>query len=645
MKRYLLLAAASGAALPQLLQGQQALPEIQVTATRAPVAVDEVPAAVTIITGESLRQRGIVSLIDALREVPGAALVQTGSYGAVTSIFLRGGESDYTKLLIDGVPVNAPGGSLNLAHLTTDEIERIEVVRGPAGVLYGADAMSGVIQVITREGSRRTAGEVSARGGSFGAMEFAGRAAGGTGGWNYSAGASRLSSDGIYDFNSGYRNATGNASLGWSGNGGSIRLTGRYGDALARFPTDGNGNVVDRNQSTRDRALTLGMTAERRLGSRVKAAVLATMHRLSTLAEDPQDGPDDVSGYGFASERDATQTRAGIEGRMEWAAGDGASVALSGGVERESEKQDSWAMSDYGEGPFREDGHFEADRSTRFAAAQLRASPFASVLLQAGVRHDDNSAFGGFTTARIGAQWHPAGPARIWAAAGSSFKAPTFSEVFAEGPWEIGNPDLEPEKGRSLEGGVEYTAGRIRMSVSAYHQEFENFIQYLYAAPDQPTYLNLGAAETRGVEVALSARLDGRTSLSGQVSLMRSEVTDTGAVSSPVFALGRSLQRRPSATAALTLARSVGPGSVSVTGNWVGERDDADYRSFPAERITLPSYLTVDAAVAMPLAGAGAARRAELLLRGENLLDSDYLQAVGFPGRGRTLLAGGRLIF
>ena len=105
---------------------------------------------VTVITGEELRARGITRVSDALRSVPGATLVQNGSVGSVNSLFLRGGESRYTKVLIDGVAVNAPGGFFDFSHLTTDNIERIEVVRGPASVVYGADAVSGVIQIFTR---------------------------------------------------------------------------------------------------------------------------------------------------------------------------------------------------------------------------------------------------------------------------------------------------------------------------------------------------------------------------------------------------------------------------------------------------------------------------------------------------------------
>src|SRR5690606_5653452 len=118
-------------------------------------------------------------------------------------------ESDYVKVLVDGIPLNAPGGALNLADLSLDDIDRIEVVRGPASVLYGADAMSGVVQLFTRQGGGRLRGEAAVRGGSLGNREASARAAAGTGRWRVSAAGSSFGSDGIYAFNNDYRSTVG----------------------------------------------------------------------------------------------------------------------------------------------------------------------------------------------------------------------------------------------------------------------------------------------------------------------------------------------------------------------------------------------------------------------------------------------------
>ncbi|OLB49159.1 MAG: hypothetical protein AUI08_08920 [Gemmatimonadetes bacterium 13_2_20CM_2_65_7] len=119
------------------------LKPVVVTATRVPVAADRVASAVTVLRGADLVAQGIRTVADALQTVPGGHIVETGSYGGQTSLFVRGGESDYVKVLLDGVPLNDAGGGIDLAHLTTDNIDRIEVVRGPVSVLYGSDAVTG----------------------------------------------------------------------------------------------------------------------------------------------------------------------------------------------------------------------------------------------------------------------------------------------------------------------------------------------------------------------------------------------------------------------------------------------------------------------------------------------------------------------
>ena len=142
------------------------LKPIVVTATRVPVSVDVLSSSVTVLRGVDLAAQGIRTAAQALETVPGAHIVETGSFGGQTSLFVRGGESDYTKVLVDGVPLNQAGGGIDLAHLTTDNVERIEIVRGPVSVLYGSDAVTGVIQIFTRSGTGRNTARRSGPSGS-----------------------------------------------------------------------------------------------------------------------------------------------------------------------------------------------------------------------------------------------------------------------------------------------------------------------------------------------------------------------------------------------------------------------------------------------------------------------------------------------
>src|SRR3954451_3782385 len=211
MRLRLILAAASSALVAVSTHGAAAqqpdtarLGTVVVSASKVPRPAEALTQAVTVLSGDDLRARGVTRVTDALREVPGAMLVQSGSYGAITSLFLRGGESRYTKVLIDGVAVNAPGGSFDFSHLTTDNIDRIEIVRGPASVLYGADAVTGIVQIFTRRGTEGKTLSLGGRGGTYHSLDVDADASGPSPVGAFSLGAARHSADGVLPFNTQY---------------------------------------------------------------------------------------------------------------------------------------------------------------------------------------------------------------------------------------------------------------------------------------------------------------------------------------------------------------------------------------------------------------------------------------------------------
>src|SRR2546423_3741902 len=218
------------------------LQPVVVSASKIPRRTDVLSQAVTVLSGDDLRARGVVRVSDALREVPGAQLVQSGSFGSLTSLFLRGGESRYTKVLVDGVPVNSAGGSFDFSHLTTDNIDRIEIVRGPASVLYGADAATGIVQIFTRRGSSQPRASLAGRGGTYRSLDFDADALGSGQLGGFSFGAAHHSTNGIIPFNNEYRNGTLSTALSLApGAIGDARLAARYTTAEFHFPTDFTG--------------------------------------------------------------------------------------------------------------------------------------------------------------------------------------------------------------------------------------------------------------------------------------------------------------------------------------------------------------------------------------------------------------------
>src|SRR5213593_1970180 len=268
-------------ALAPALAGQEPtdtvmLTPVVVTATRLPTLADAVPAAVTVLTGEALRSQGIRTVAEALRAVPAAHVVVTDAYGSQTSLFVRGGNSDYVKVLIDGVPQNAPGGAYDFANLTTDNVERIEVVRGPTSVLYGSDAMTGVVQIFTRDGRGAAHGSVAVSGGTYGSNAVDATFAGGGGRAGYAVGISRFSSDGVYSINNQYRNEvlSGRVRVRPDERTDAARSS-RKGAALNNFPTDGGGTVVSNNQHQLDRGPSLGLDVGRVVSARVEGRFTA----------------------------------------------------------------------------------------------------------------------------------------------------------------------------------------------------------------------------------------------------------------------------------------------------------------------------------------------------------------------------------
>ncbi len=624
--------------LSQQLPDTTRLPKVEVTATRLPASSSFLTASVTTLQGEDLRSRGIRFVQDALRDVPGIAVVRTGSYGGVTSLFLRGGESDYVKVLIDGVPVNLAGGSFNWASLTTDNLDRIEIVRGPASVLYGADAMTGVIQLFTRRGAQQLTANVDSEAGTFGSTRVRGSVAGGTrGGVGYSAALGRVATDGIYPFNNRFRNTTATASF-RTNPFAATRLvaTARYADAVHHFPTDFAGVPSDSNQFGSEERFSISTDLARTLSQSLEGRLLVSGSRATIKAHDDPDSPGDSLGFGFESRRRLQSSRILVDGRVN--AGVGRSTLTFGtAVEAEYEELTARSRSNFGDGESSDSSTFDADRTTVAGYAQAVLAIGPAVGVQAGVRVDDNTAFGTFLTARLGLTGALLPTTHVRASIGSAFKAPTFTELRARTPFEIGNPDLRPERSVSIEAGVRHEAWarRLALDVALFAQRFRDVIQYRFTSANEPTYFNLARARSLGFEVAGQLHPTSWANIELSYTRTATKVTDAGASMSVGFVDGRTLLRRPSHTGrmglSLTGARVSGQANVRV----VGARDDVDFRSFPEERVSLPRYATVD------LAGTWAlARQVILKARVENLFDERYESVVGFRAPGRALFAG-----
>jgi vitamin B12 transporter len=635
---------ATSLTLPVASEAQEdvfSLEGLVITASPTPRSLDAVARNVTVITAEELRSLGDRTLGEALRELPGVDVVRNGSFGAVTSVFLRGGESDHTLVLVDGVQVNEPGGGFDFASLSTDNVERVEITRGPASALYGSDAVAGVVHVITKTGRGPARATLSTEAGSFGRVDWSADVLGGTERAGYTVSVARRSTDGILAFNNAHASTvlSGRARLvpdDRTDLGVTVRLT----DREFHFPTDGSGAVVDRNAFAFNDATQVRLEVKRELSGSLSVAALVGLHEVDGGTDDAQDGPADTLGlYGFTSLAHFRRVTGEVRAHVSLD-----ETVLTAGFEVETQRQRSFTESATELGPSNGRSEFQRHNGAGFVHA---SGQVAAVAFSAGARLEDNERFGRMATWQAGVSWLAlsAYGTRVRASVGTAIKEPTFFENFATG-FAVGNPDLDPERSRSWEVGIEQPLFRERVTARAtfFDQRFQDLIQFTFVppAPGDPSYFNVGTATSRGLEFEVGGRFRW-VSVGVSRTWLDTEVEDAGFDSGPgaTFVEGEPLLRRPEESWALRAAAEVGgQGHVFARLGVVGERSDRDFSTFPASPVQLPGYevLTVGGEWTLD----GLASRG-FTLQADNVLDEVYEEAFGFRAPGRGIYVGGRV--
>jgi vitamin B12 transporter len=617
------------------------LREVVVTATRFPQAIGSVPASVSVIHDDEFGKLGLRNVADVLRTVSGAAMVQGGSYGARSSLFLRGGESDYVQVLLDGVQINSPGELFDYSALSLENVARVEVVRGPASVLYGSDAVAGVIQLFSKQGSADTRADLTAlagRGsrvgagadGSFGSYDVRGGLSGGTPALTYSVAFSHFDTEGALAYNNDHRLSSGSARVGAALGRTEAAVSARVTRNRFHYPTDGSGNLVDANQYHEADAIAAGFDVGHHFSPRSELRGQLSWSRNQDHIDDAPDTPADTLGfYSFFSDEDFRRTSFDL--RLNRRLSTGTVLTLGGEIEAQARAGSSVSGSAFGDFASSSDNR----RENQAGYAQL-VSNLGGASLHAGVRYDHNHPFGDFFTYRAGASIRLSNALRLRGSLGTGFKEPRFFEQFSEGAGAKGNPALQPEQSRSAEIGADVSAGPVRLGATAFAQTFRDLIQYTFTpvTADSVNYTNVGKVSSDGIE--LEARYAQRAlTLRAQLTLLSTEVEDAGAGNDPLYAQGERLIRRPAQTA--SLAAHYGAGfNVGMVVSYVGERDDLYYDdNFTPQRVVLPAYTKIDLNGRTP-----AFRGVRSMLRIENLLAAKYEEIRNFPARGRVVFVG-----
>lgn len=596
---------AAGISMPA--EGQEAglvLPPIVVTANRVPTPAAEVGSAVTVITRQELEDRQVRQLSDVLREVPGVAVNRTGPAGQTTQIRIRGAESNQTLVLIDGIEVNDPSAEsdFDFAHLMADDIERIEVLRGPQSALYGSDAIGGVVNIVTRRGEGPAGGTASVEGGGYGTLRAHASVSGGNDDLDYLIGAAGLRTDGASAARTGNeadgtRNGTIYTKIGLHPNElVDIDVVGRY----TRFNTDLDGfaggvGAVDSKDDV-DGSSFLG-----RIQGKLKLLDGRWEHIVGLSytddSRDYRDGSDIITSfYRGKTTRVDYQTNLTLDS----AALLSAEHRLTFAVDHEKQQADS-------------DSGF-ADFSRRIGATglvgQYQLGLFDSLFLTGSVRQDLNDLFRDTTTWRLTAAWQiEATGTKLRASYGTGVKNPTLFELYGFTNSYRGNPDLKPERAEGWDAGFDQRIWGDRVVLDA--TWFEQRISDLIVGSGRGSANLPGTATARGVELGLSVTpVDDLT--------IRASYTYTDAED----ATGAELVRRPRNLASLNVNYRFldGAATVNLGIDYNGRQKDLAFdEAYNSSPVTLDGTTLVNLAASYQVNG-----RVQVYGRIDNLLDEDY---------------------
>lgn len=618
---------------------------VVVTAARGEALPSNLGVSTSVLDREQILERAAPSMLPLFQEMPGTATARTGGVGLQGSVFIRGGESRYAAVLIDGIPVNQPGGAFDWSSALPFELERVEVVRGAASSLYGNDALAGVIQLVTHRAEDGEAPSVrgEAEAGSFDWQRYLAATTGARGGFDWNVGVQRLTTDN-HEANSRFEQTGVAASLGYAfGPRTRGRAVVRYGDGTVGTPGPSAYVRPDLDASF-ERNDTVIATSLRHSAGR--AAHLATLGyaRSDQLSLNPLDSGCDTpewEGQQAPFERcdfpdpDGFQNLTSrIHAAYQADLSLGSRHLLSVGADAEHE---TGALGSRG------GDLIEPSRNNVGVFVQDRMLLGQRAYLTLGGRVERNESYGteAVPRAALAVRLREGEDATtLRTSAGMGIKAPNFFESFGESFFAKGNPDLLPERSRTFDLGFEQRllGGRLRATLTAFHHDYEDQIAYTVIdfATFEGTYVNLGRTRARGLEAELDLQPQPWLGLFGQYTYTDSEILESANDFNPIYAVGEPLLRRPRHQGSFTARLSFPRWSAGLTVVHVGERADSDFAGLG---LTLnDAYTRVDARVHVRVVGP-----LEVWVAGENLTDATYQQALGFPALPRSVRGGLRL--
>jgi vitamin B12 transporter len=624
------LAAEESRTLDLRLEIERLSENVLVTANAMPLEVDRTPAPADVLSRQEIEQRQAVSLSDLLTTQTGVSLARTGTIGGLATIFVDGGNSNFAKVLIDGTPVNEPGGAINFSSLSLDNVDKVEIVHGAESALYGTDAMSGVIQVISHRGTTRIPEfNFFAEGGGFSSARGGGQVSGLLGAFDYSVAGSYSQTDG-----QGVDDAFLNRSL--AGNFGyrfsdsnQLRLTVRSNASFAGTPgqtlfASTIPFAVDTTAYDNLKQLSGNLSWSFRTGSH-------WMHRISGMESRILDTNAFPDFSFFATDQ---FNRSGFLEQSTYAFRQG---AVTAGYQYEVENAFPNSL-----------GGTHARRNNQAGFLDARWQPVARLTLSAGARAEANTNFGTRVVPRVGAVYALRysqgfwGDTRSRVSYGQGIEEPTVFESFSTDPCSPGNPSLRPERSRTLNLGLDqfFSANRFRVSTSFFTNEFRDLINQTVGPANSACFtgnemllFNTDLSRARGVNWSGEAHLNHWLSLKGNYSFDDTRVLKTVPTAPAVEQPGNHLLRRPVNSGNVWLNANYRRINFNIAGYFSGRGTDSDFLGLGITRN--PGYARFDLATSYNFV-----RGLSFYGRVANLFDKQYQEAIGYPALGRDFRVG-----
>ncbi len=603
------------------------LDPVVVTATVVPTPLSRESASVTVISRQQIEAQKVRNVIDLLRQAPGLHIDQAGARGSVSSVYTRGGDPNFTVVLIDGVKVNDPtnsrGGSFDFSTLNTENIERIEIVRGPLSAVYGSDAMSGAINIITRQGKAKATRKVEVAGGRYEYLRMAADVQGMVGVMDYAVSGAYVDNGEPVE-GSGFENFTLYANLGLPPTDNmELRWVVRYANSDSdAFPDDSGGPefAVLRDVETRDmQELTLGMTLVHTPLPWWEYHLQFGLYNRREDVDSPGVAPGVRSPVGIPpniARNSFWRYDLTLHNLFPVTKG----VQLAMGAQAQFEDGTSRGSLDFG--GFLVPTNFELSRDIWAPFFEVQFSLIPGLLIQGGVRVDFPEGFDTEVSPRFGASYtFDTTGTTLRATWGEGFKLPSFfalAHPFVGEPERRrrGLPDLKPESSESFDVGVTQVLWekQLTISVTYFHNAFADPIDF---DETQNLLVNRSKVTTKGVELSLGVEPWSTLSFLAHLTYLKSDIegTDEELRNRPEWRGGFSVQWRPWRMLDANLKTL-----------FVGEVPDS---SIPTGDVTLDPYARVDLTVNWTINANWSA-----FLVVDNLFDADYEEFVGFPAPG-----------